>query len=171
MKDIHEIRPPVTVGVNPVVFQIILLCIGGLLMCLLIWFFVRYLKKRRQRQTVGEFLLLPPPPPPHESALRELDSLQDIMLQEPRLFYFRITAIMRTYIGKVFDLNAPEMTTTEIVSALNGLSMEREMLSSARAFFLSASMIKYAGKIPSLQKIRGDDAFVRRFIETFVSEK
>ena len=167
MQDIHDIKPPVAVGIDPLIFQIILAVTGAVLFCLLTWLLVRYIRKRRIRRRQKGLLLLPLPLPPHESALRELNCLGDMMTLEPRLFYFRLTAILKTYIGKVFHLNAPEMTTQEIVSALNTLDMEREILNKAREFFLSASMIKYAGVTPRMEKIQQDDGFVRNFIETF----
>lgn len=166
MQDIHDIKPPVSVGIDPLIFKIgfaviAIVCLafaGYLLFC--------YLKKRMGKDRKDGMLLLPPPLPADQAALRELGIIADLMLTEPRLYYFRLTALLKTFIGKIFNINAPEMTTQEIISTLNTLSIEKEMINGARELFLSSSMIKYAAMTPEMENMRSDEQFVRIFIDS-----
>lgn len=169
MQEIHDIEPPIQVGMDPFIIKMAMLTAAALIIALLVFFLFRYIRNRKRKQAGGDILLLPPPLPPGEAALRELDAIMAIMQSHPRLYYFRLTALLKTFIGKCFNIHAPEMTTQEIITALNAISLgnpfHRELFSSAKKLFDTSSMIKYAAVVPSLDQMRADEDFTRRFID------
>ncbi len=165
MRDIHDITPPVQVGINPAMIKYALLGIGLIFILAIIFFVIRYfLKKRNQGE--NNILLLPPPLPPDVAAFKELDLLRDFMEKNPRLFCFRISGLLKTYLGKRFKINAPEMTTQELIMNLRNLAIDEKPAADAKDFFLSLDDIKYAGVTPPMDKMRHDYRFVKNFIES-----
>ncbi|MCM1518422.1 MAG: hypothetical protein NC117_07260 [Pseudoflavonifractor sp.] len=81
------------------------------------WVYWKYLRK-------GELPLVPKKKeiPPYEVAIQELNRLKESHLCErgqEKEYYTRLTDILRTYLDKRFGINAMEMTSTQIVSALS----------------------------------------------------
>jgi len=169
LQDIHDIIPPVPVGIDPLIFKVAFAIISIVCCAIAGYLLFRYLKKRLNKKRESNPPLLPPPLPADQAALRELSAISDLMLSEPRVYYFRLTALLKTFIGKMFKINAPEMTTQEIIAALNTIDIKREMISSAREFFISSSMIKYAAVTPGMEKARSDEEFVRSFIDSVMN--
>ena len=166
MQDIHDIKPPVPVGIDAAVLKGIIAVIVVLLCLIAGYFLFRYIKKRLKSKKKSNIMFLPPPLPADQAALRELESIADLMMREPRLYYFRLTAVVKTFIGKVFNINAPEMTTQEIIATFNTLDIEKKIISPAKEFFLSASMVKYAAVIPDIEQMKSDESFVTNFIDS-----
>ncbi|MBF0259548.1 MAG: hypothetical protein HQK62_12030 [Desulfamplus sp.] len=171
MQDIHDIKPPVQVGIDPVIFKIAFAILAVILLAVAGYLLFRYIKKRMNKNTKDNMPLLPPPLPADQAALRELYAISDLMLTEPRLYYFRLTALLKTFVGKIFTINAPEMTTQEIITALNTLDIEKEIKGSAREFFLSSSMIKYAAVTPAMETMKSDERFVKIFIGSVMDKR
>ncbi|MBF0228139.1 MAG: hypothetical protein HQK63_00870 [Desulfamplus sp.] len=195
MQDIHDIKPPVQVGIDPLILNIIIALIAVLLCLTAGYFLFRYIRKRLSQKKNSAVMLLPPPLPADQAALKELELIADLMMTEPRLYYFRLTALVKIFIGKVFNINAPEMTTQEIIAALNNLSIEkvikdndfnsvtaknrtdntqqfgieRAMIAQAKEFFISSSMVKYAGIMPQIDQMKSDENFVRTFIDSVIN--
>jgi len=167
MQDIHDIRPPVPVGIDPWLIKMAGIALALVLAAVLCYLLFCYLKKRQDSKP-GDLLLLPLPLPPDEAALKELDAVADLMKTDPRLYYFRLTGILKAYIGKQYKINAPEMTTQEIVSQLTRLEIEKSVSSSARDFFGGSDTIKYAGRFPSLEMMTNDAELVRAFVAATV---
>ncbi len=163
MQDIHDITPPVQVGIDPAVIKYAIIGFGLILLFAVILFAVRYFIKKRKQEN-RNILFLPPPLPPDAAALKELGSLWDLMEKYPRLFCFKISGVFKTFIGKQFKINAPEMTTEELVAHLRNLDLEKETAAGAREFLLSLDHIKYAGAIPPKEKMERDHNFVKDFI-------
>lgn len=165
MQDIHDITPPVQVGIDPAVIKYALLGFCLILLLIIAALAFRYFIKRRKGGK-SDLLLLPPPLPPDEAAFKELDLLIDLMKKSPRLFCFKLSGVFKTYLGKKFKINAPEMTTQELVLNLKDLDIEKKTAADARSFLLSLDDIKYAGAVPSIEKMKYDHGFVVDFIKS-----
>ncbi|THH37930.1 hypothetical protein [Neolewinella litorea] len=106
---------------------------------------------RRRQPTVAP--APPPPPPPHELALAALDELEQERLWQRGYtdrYYVELTRILRTYLGDRFGVPALEMTTRQIVAALD----RREGLDPERAGELSellqlSDLVKFAKATPA----------------------
>lgn len=162
MKDIHTIRPPVQVGFDPLLLKIILMVSGGIIFFVLVFFLIKkYLKKRKQTK---DLKYLPRPMPPYEAALKELDLLFQRQMIDPTLFYFDLTAALRKYIGRSFDINAIEMTSQEFIKGINGLDLEKNIKKDIARFQNVCDPFKYAGIAPEEDRIRQDFSFTQKMI-------
>ncbi len=165
MNDIHDIQPPVFVGFNPTTLDILLIVAGMALICLLLWFLFRLYKKGFFQKKNKKALLLPPPLPPEEIAATELKSILELMDKDRRLFYFRLTAILKRYINRRFKLNAMEMTSQELIRSINTLNLGSDLLLQISEFLKFSDNIKYAA-MPALKKeVEKDFNKVKNFID------
>ncbi len=169
MQDIHDITPPIQVGIDPAIIKYILAGIAVIIILAAIYFAIRYILKKK-KHSKSDTLLLPPPLPPDEAAIKELNLLENLMGKNPRLFCFRLSSVFRTYLGKQFKINAPEMTTEELVMHLKHLDIDKNIRSKAKEFLLSLDDIKYAGITPPAEKMKHDYNFVKNFVKS-ISQK
>ena len=174
MQDIHDIEAPIQVGIDPFIIQMI---IGGTLLVILIlmgYLLFRYYQKKRMARELESMLQLPPPLPPDETAKKALAVAAFLKSTDPRRYYFRLTALLKTFIGKMFSINAPEMTTHELLVAMNPLlpkvPIHRELMISMKALFEAAAMIKYAAVMPSEDQMARHEALAGEFIEKIYEE-
>lgn len=110
---------------------------------------------RRKRAAAGQQAT--PPVPAHERAYRQLQEILDEKLierGETKLFFSRISDLLRDYIENRFGIQAPKRTTEEF---LTGIS--REPLFSAEhkglltAFLRDCDLVKFAEHSPSIEEI------------------
>lgn len=111
---------------------------------------VAYVIIRRRRAKAEEaFVDLRPP---WEIAYADLALLKEQNLPEKgelKLFYFQLTEIMRKYLGRKFEFNAIDLTTSEIDDALNGLPVPEDIHHELTAFMEQADLVKFAKYIPA----------------------
>ena len=172
MQDIHDIRPPVQVGMDPAFLKAALIAIVLVLLAVAAIFALRYFRRKSSAIKLN-LPMLPPPPPPLEAALNELNRLDYLMIENPRLFYFRLTEIIKRFLGKMFVIKALEMNTQELIPALKGfVEVDREMFADMREFLLFSDRIKYAGEIqvPPSSVMNVHLSFVRTFV-TLINER
>ncbi|WP_300456889.1 hypothetical protein [Desulfobacula sp.] len=162
MQDIHDIRPPVPVGLDPMIFKIVLMVMGGILFLSLVFFLVKkYLKKKHQPKGLK---YLPAPLAPYAAALKQLKLLFQRELTDPRLFYFDLTAVLRHYMGGSFGVNAIEMTSQEFVRCVNTLDLGREIKQDMAVFHKRSDPFKYAGIMPEKDQVKKDLLLIETII-------
>ena len=106
----------------------------------------------------------PPPPPPHEVALARLDALEERQLWQTGhtdTYYVELTAILRTYLQNRFGIPAREMTTRQIVGALDRQGLNREQRTELGELLQLSDLVKFAKAVPAeelhpqgLQRVR-----------------
>ena len=165
MNDIHDIRPPVFVGFDPGITDILLIGVGVIFIIFLIWFLFRLYKNRAFFNKNKNTLLLPPPLPAEDIAAKELETIVDLMKEDRRLFYFKLTAILKKYINRRFNLNAQEMTSPELIKSINTLDIKSEFLLKTSSFLNFSDSIKYAAMPASLQEVENDFNLIKVFIK------
>jgi len=162
MQDIHSIRPPVPVGLDPAIFKIILLIIGCIaLLLLLLYGLKKWWKKKKQDKGLT---LLPPPLSAYASALNRLDLLLQSEHEDKRQFYFGLTAVLRQYVGQSFHFNGIEMTSQEFIRKTNTLTLDKMIKRDIVNFLTASDPIKYAGVSPDKEKIKDDLLKVRQAV-------
>ncbi len=166
MNDIHDIKPPVFVGFNPGIIDILLIVAGIILVAAFIWFLFRLYKKRAFFNKNKNTLLLPPPLPAEDIAAKELEMIIGLMKEDRRLFYFKLTAILKKYINRRFNLNAQEMTSPELIKSINTLDIKPEFLIKTSNLLNFSDNIKYAAMSASLQEVENDFNLIKAFIKT-----
>lgn len=156
------IHQPITIRmVLPYFFGLVILAV--LLVALIV-----YLKRRKENRpfihTKPEVII-----PPQEIALNKLGQLRlDKVWQqgEIKLYYSRLTDIIREYIEGQFSLQALEMTSDEIMSALKALNINDLALQKLNGTLMLADLVKFAKEIPSAVE---NDSCLENLID-FVNE-
>ncbi len=163
MQDIHDIRPPIQVGFDPMVIKTILMVLGGIILLVLLFFLIKkYLKKRKQPK---DLKYLPAPVAPYESALKELELLFQTRILDLRLFYFDLTAVLKKYIGRSYGINAVEMTSQEFIKGINQLNLDKTIRKEIAGFHERSDPIRYAGIVPEKDRAKEDLLFIKEKID------
>ncbi len=146
-KDIRDIRPPLKA---PLTFRELWPYLAGglliILIVIIIWYFIVYRKKGRifGSPKISE--------PPHIKALHELDHLRAEKLWQSgkeKLYYTKLTEIIRVYIEHRFGIYALEMTSDEIINALNSIIVEEKAsIELIKNMFSIADLVKFAKVLP-----------------------
>jgi len=141
--DIRDIKPPWDIEKNwrPLLFYGLL----GLLAAVLGIGAIMYIRKRRRGET-----LLPrkrePERPPHEIAYEELKRLEDSGLLKKgkiKIYYSEIADIIRRYTEKRFQIEAMELTTSQLLSALENIQ-EESLIELYRELLELCDLVKFA---------------------------
>jgi len=162
MQDIHDIRPPVQFGFDLGLLKIILIVSGAIILFVLAFFLIKkYLKKRKN---IKDIKYLPAPMAPCEAALKGLDLLLQRQMNDPRIFYFDLTAVFRKYIGRSFGINAIEMTSQEFIKSINFLDLDKVVKKDIAGFQKYCDPFKYAGLVPEKDRLIQDLSFIKKII-------
>jgi len=158
MTDINDIKPLE----HPVVdWTVAYYLLGAALVCIIVWALIHFWRKRRRRRDIPVEVRVPP----HESALKLLDELAAAEYWDAKEFYFRLSAIVRTYIQGRYGINALEMTTEELLPRIDVLDVDRTIQQELKTLLRSADPVKFAGLSAPPDLMRDNLAFVRKFVE------
>ncbi|BDX39155.1 hypothetical protein CYCD_25100 [Tenuifilaceae bacterium CYCD] len=164
-KDIFDIKPPIR---EPIVFSEVAPWAGsGLVLVALIVLLIMYLKKRKQNKP---FLnLFKPADPPHVVALRELQQIRDDKLwtsDNQKYYYTKLVDILRIYLEGRFGINAPEQTTSEILSEVNKINYSFNGLKDQlQDLLFTADLVKFAKHIPQIYENEQSLNFAFDFVD------
>jgi hypothetical protein len=141
---------------------------GAALAALLAGLWWRRRRKQLERDAV-------PPPGPHEIAYAELEKLLASGLLEKgeaKLFYLRLSNVLRRYIEGRFGLNAPEQTTEEFLDGLrHGTPFRLEHMELLRSFLQHCDLVKFAELQPTREQAESTIALCRRVVEETKQEE
>ena len=109
-------------------------------LCFAYWFW------RQQKKSIDNPITSTPPIDPYQEAQNALSSL---LREKPRLdpkpFTFRLSQILRLYIGREFRLTALEQTSEEFIEAVSRHSfLKLHALQSVKEFAVRGDLIKYS---------------------------
>lgn len=154
MQDIHDIRPPVAMGTDPLIVWVVLAVILSVVIISLIVFFVkkRGLRKRQRSDT----LALPDSIPPFRRALDALQRLKDQQNADARIFHFELSMVLRQYLDSSFHCHTREMTSQQFIKALSGMKLSTGVKPAMIRFVNTSDPIKYGGVVPDGQQIIDD---------------
>ncbi len=169
MQDIHAIRPPVVVGIDPMIINGLIALIGGIILSFTIYILIK--KWLRNKADKKQLKTLPPPLPAYETALKELDLLGRQLNDHPRMVYFSLTLILRQYISRTFDIHGAEMTSQEFIRHIKPLDMNQTNQHQVVQFLNLSDPIKYAGVMPQADKIQDDLSHVKKVIDQIEVDK
>lgn len=158
--DIKEIAPPLDLGGTPP-WVYALVAVGVLALAAAAYYFWR----RRRREVEAAIPVIPP----HELAFEDLDKLlaEDLIAKgQIKLFYLRLSNILRRYIEGRFGLHAPERTTEEFLEDLRaGTDFSSEQKSLLRRFLLHCDLVKFAKHQPTRDEVDLAVGSCRTFID------
>lgn len=108
-----------------------------------------YLRRRRKNKTDDMEAQLPP----YQWAMLKLSEIRERKMfasGQPRLYYTDLTEILRVYLMRRFDINAMEMTSSQILASLPahepGVKEAKPLL---KKVLRQADFVKFAKHIPS----------------------
>ena len=110
-----------------------------------------------------------PSEPPHIVALRELEKIKSEKLwqnNKVKLYYTRVTDVLRVYLEQRYAIQAPEQTSDEILQALAHLPLPETFLPQLRAFLSVSDLVKFAKYIPATD----ENEKVLELVALFVKE-
>ena len=117
----------------------------------------------------------PSPVPAHEAALAALDALlaEDLLADgRYRLFFWRLSDIVRRYVEERFGLRAPEQTTEEFLAAMADAPVIRKAHQTLlRDFLYQADMVKFARLLPTETEAGAAVDAARQFIGQTVPDE
>lgn len=146
--DIRDLKPLMKA---PYTFRDFLPYILGLLGLGLVILFIWYYLENRKKHKPLIKLPVKPQRPPHLVALEKLDALKREQLwQSGRVkeYYTKLTDILREYFHLRFNVDAMEMTSDEILSAMRDYLTDNARLSDLQKIFSLSDMAKFAKARP-----------------------
>lgn len=123
-----------------------------LLLTLVGYLLVLYLRKRGKR--LSDLFKPAPPVPAHIVALGALERLHGEKLwqnDKHKLYYSKLSEILRSYLAGRFGVEAMEMTTDEIVGALKQLDADQKAKMDILSLLRDADLVKFAKALPEAE--------------------
>lgn len=158
MTDIHDILPPVPVGIYAPWLLPVLLALATAAILAAAWWWWKKHRKVRQIET------LVPELPPEMTAMRELDGISDVRRIDGKRFYFRLSAILRQYVFERFGVDAPEMTTEEFLPCIEALPIDKELARCFKSLCQAMDPVKFGGQTVVEKQMETDLFFARAFV-------
>lgn len=137
--------------------------IGGIVFVLILVVIIVWWRRHRVFERVV------PKIPAHELAYRKLESLlaEKLLDQDQvKLFYYKLSDILRHYIENRFGLHAPERTSDEFLEELRSsdlLQVDHKQL--LRDYMQHCDLVKFAEHRPETEEIQKTFDACKRFIE------
>jgi hypothetical protein len=160
MTDIFDIKGPEAFGVNPAYFRYAIYALIILLLLALIAAAIHYWKKRQKK--IEEIVAHVDP---DVAAYKLLDELAGLELPDGKEFYFRLSAILRNYFRGRYKIDAPEMTTEQLLPRIMKINLGHDIYQQLKTFFYSSDPIKFADIAADPDKMKNDLFFVRNFVK------
>ncbi len=158
MTDIHDIQPPVSVGIESAWLVPSLLALAAAAILAAGWWFW----KKRNRNRAVETIV--PELPPELTAMQALDQIADVRRLDGKAFYFRLSAILRQYVFGRFAVGAPEMTTEEFVPCINRLHIDKSLAHRLKGLCRAMDPVKFGSETAVEKQMETDLLFVREFV-------
>ncbi|MFW6020277.1 MAG: hypothetical protein ACOCPM_06820 [Bacteroidales bacterium] len=162
-----EIKPIKGIYEEPLKFRDflpwLLVALALLIITALVYF---YLKKKKQK-TIDKPVPVKPALPPAEEAIRRMEELEAKKLwqnNQTKRYYIELTAIVRHYIERRFDVDAEELTSREILEKIKPLATE-DAYNKLKSLLELADLVKFARVIPLPDENAHSAKSAKQFVE------
>ncbi len=148
---LHDIKPPVAL---PTSYRVWIWSgsLAGAVLCIGLAAFVLIKRRRKSDEAIQRAI------PAHEAAFGELEALiaENLIEQgQVKHFYQRISDILRRYIERRFNINAPEQTTEEFLASIKARPDFPETYHALMKNFLThCDLVKFAEHQPTTENIQ-----------------
>ncbi len=140
--------------------------IALIILSLVVWYIVWYVRNKWQSRVRD---VKPAPKlPPHVIAIKALDELRNRKLWQNgkhKLYYSTLTEILRLYIEGRWAVGALEMTSHEILKALNNVDIKSDSRSNLMEILFTADMVKFAKALPEAEENEQLFTYAYYFVE------
>lgn len=146
---IHDIKPlqdPPFVWQDYLIYILIPMLIFLILALIGIVIYLIMKKKKKGYYFKPEVIL-----PPHIIALKELDELKASKIWQKgqeKMYYTRLTDVLREYIDRRFGIDAPEMTSDEILQSVKKATGTVSTIENLKQILYTADLVKFAKYLP-----------------------
>ena len=147
VKDIKNVVAPPFVLWDFVPAWLLILIVAVVLIAVAVYFVARYYKQRKVEAAIPPEKRIPP----HELAMQELKQLRESKLWQQgqeKQYYTRLVDILREYIDSRFGINAMEMTSSQILAALQRNKDTKEVNKYLNEILSMADFVKFAKMRP-----------------------
>ena len=159
MTDIHDIRGPEQWGIDPAwITWGVIAAIVLLLLILALWAVIRWKRKKKSIQA------LIPEISPEDAAYALLDDIKNLMLEDEKAYYFKLSEVLRGYMANRFEFDALEMTSEELLPVFMGLDIDPQMKKDVKALILFSDPVKFAGKRVETAQMEKHHALTHAFV-------
>jgi 3-dehydroquinate dehydratase len=153
------IEYPITLGeILPYIgFGLLILAI----LALAIYMFIRW------KQNKPLFFAPRPKDPPYVTALRELEKIKAEKLwqnNKVKLYYTKVTDVLRIYLNAQFQIQAMEQTSEEILQSLQSMELPDELRNRLREMLGVSNLVKFAKYQPEQHENEGALTVVSDFV-------
>lgn len=167
-QSIYDLKPQLTL---PFRFREVRGYVGWSVLALLLLAAAVYAAKRllaRYGKGLGDIFKPAPPVPPHVAAIRALEALHNQKLWQNnrhKQYYSGLTDILRTYIDGRYGIGAMEMTSDEIIAAMQSQELPDKARMDLTAVLRDADLVKFAKATPDAEQNENDYLKVYYFVE------
>lgn len=147
--DIRGIKPPVDLPSE--LHRWLAGCLSGIFLILGGMFLLARLRRKKTAREEAEVSLSP-----HDEAYQALRNLYDSSLireGKVKVYYFRLSEIIRRYLERRFEFAAVEKTTDEISKDLRQIALEDTAKRLIREFLEEVDIVKFAKYLPEPREI------------------
>ena len=140
--------------------------IGLIIFALFVWFVVWCVNRNMENRV--QVVKPKPVIPPHIVAIKALEELGHRKLWQNgkfKLYYSSLTSILKVYIVGRWGVGALEMTTDEIIVALQSIEMPNESRSNLIQIMRTADMVKFAKAQPEAEENEANFTRAYYFVE------
>ena len=165
-QSLFDIKPIIEVDKNyDNFFYISIILLGLILMIFLIWLIFK--KIERFKTDKNELIH------PFDKAIKELDQLEKIELSDQnqyKLYYSRLTDVVRRYLEEEANVSALESTSEELLKKLEKLKREGKMqlmsdtIKDLKKVLINADLVKFAKSSPEFFVANEDRALVKKVV-------
>ena len=165
-KNPQDLKPPKGLIGYRNIWPYIWAALGVLGISFLLWWWQR--RKKRMAAIAAGIIPGVPVKPAEDIARQALDELISSGLAESgevKLFYIRLSDILRRYIEGKFGIPAMDRTTAELMPEIRRHPVLRDFNSEFRIFFEDCDLAKFAKYVPSAEDIATDLGRARRVVD------
>jgi hypothetical protein len=162
-QDYFDIKDPLSVQRNWWTILWWSMGILGILALISLSILILIRRKRGLRKTAPKIVI-----PPYEEALKELEKLEAEQLWqkgEIKIYYSRVSDILRAYIQKQLGIPAMENTAEEVIESLMYENLPSEYFAKLKQMLRLSSLVKFAKAKPSPSENEIATKLVREFVE------
>ena len=150
-ENLYDTKPPEELAIRS--WRLLSVLAGLLALAAIGWAVMRYL--RRPKPVVPAYVA--PPEPLHVRVTKALDSLaaENLPMKgEFKPYYFRLSEIVRGYLGELYGFEALESTTPELLSSLNSRTTPGLPVAEVKTFAEASDYVRYAKQEPTVDECK-----------------
>ena len=148
--NIRDIKPPLEVPISwKEILEYVLI---GVLIIAVVLLIIYFYKKRKNKPIFEAPKIILPPEEIAINSLNEIEKENYLIRNEFKIFYSKVTEVLRIYFESKYNFKAVEQTTPEIIYELNSFINDRLWIDEIKNLLFKSDLVKFAKLIPSFDE-------------------